>query len=124
MMYKNPDMNIEECSKKLQCWYTKKIESTFNSLQSLTHHASAIALAFMAMPCIWWLDHVTFKSMLYKGTPPHPADVCKVFTCMEESTIALWENNILLGLPLCVEYGDLVDDLTNTSIGYSFLTDH
>jgi hypothetical protein len=124
IVVRNPGMTIEESSAMLECWYTEKMESTFNSLQSLTHRASAIGMGTMSMPRLWWLDRVTYQSMLYRGTPLHLSDVRKVFTCLEDSTVALWENKVLLGLPLRVDYGDLADDLTNTSVGYSFLTDH
>jgi hypothetical protein len=123
IMLNNPDMDIEAASQTLRIWYIEKQESTFNSLRSLSHRATAVAKGSMSLPRIWWTDRVAYQSMLYMGSPLHLADIRKVFPAMEESTIDLWKNKVMLGLPLRVSYGNLLDDLTNTSVGYSFLKD-
>ena len=42
---------------------------------------------------------------------------------MEESLVATWENKVLRGLDLRVDYAELVNDPSNKEVGYSFLSD-
>jgi hypothetical protein len=107
----------------LQPWFTEKVDSTFNSLRSLTHRASAIAHTTMSLPRIWWLDRVTWQSMLYMGHTVKFSDIRQVFAALESKAVDLWEKSVLCGLDLRVEYSDLSEDLTEKAVGYSFLTD-
>jgi hypothetical protein len=120
---KYPDISIEEHAKALEPWHTEKMESTFNSLRSLTHRASSIVYNSMSLPRIWWTDRDTYKSMLYKGDLVTIDDIKKCFNDMEKEAITLWETKVLCGTKLHIKYGYLADDLSNKEVGYSFLTD-
>lgn len=107
----------------LAVWYTEKHESTFNSLRSLQHRATSIAESELGLPRIWWTDRKQYRSMLYLGRPVEFSNIQKMFVHMEMELITMWETNILCGLSLHIPYHELFDDLTNTAVGYSFLSD-
>lgn len=108
---------------ELEKWFTEKVESPFNSLQSLQHRASAIAYATPQLPCIWWTDRKEWRSMLYKGDPIRLDQLKAMFRNMEERVIDLWEQKVLCGLPLNIHCGQVTEDLTNKEVGYSFIVD-
>ncbi|KAF8416465.1 hypothetical protein L210DRAFT_3511762 [Boletus edulis BED1] len=113
----------------LQDWFVENKHSTFSRLRSLQHCASTIAYDTTSLPNIWWMDTVHWKSMLFKGNPIHFEDLCQMFTDTETKLIELWEQKVLGGLPLkslMAEYHHLdriADDLTNKSVGYTFISD-
>lgn len=116
-------MEEEEACKELQPWFTEKILSTFNSLRSLQHRASAIAKTTMGLGRVLWVDRTNWTSLLYQGTSISLEQMVMVNHAMEDKLIELWEQKVLLGLQVKVQYGKLVEDLSNTNVGYSFLTD-
>ena len=63
--------------------------------------------------------------MTFQGHPISFSDLCILFQDMEEALINTWENRVLQGLTIRVEYSDVhvADDLTNKEVGYSFLSD-
>lgn len=117
----SPDLD-HACS-QLQPWFTEKINTPFNTLRSLQHRASALSYATPAMPRIWWLDPPHFRSLLYAGDTIHLDQLYYVFEAMEQQAYDLFQCNILLGLDLHIDYSTLCDDLTNTDVNYSFLSD-
>jgi hypothetical protein len=98
--------------------------STFNSLMSLQHYASAIAYQSMSMPRIWWMDRDTWQSMLYQGHEITTAHIHQIFAALEAKIVDIWENKILLGQRhLRINYGVLSDNLMCSDAGYCFLDD-
>ncbi|KAF8425053.1 hypothetical protein L210DRAFT_3509366 [Boletus edulis BED1] len=113
-------MEVAACD-ALQPWFTEKTYSTFSRLRSLQHRASAIAYETMGLPHIWWTDTEAWMSLKYKGNSIAFSDLRDMFQDMENDLIAIWKDKILRGLPLRADYKDLVDDPSNTDVGYSFL---
>lgn len=124
LAHQTEPIDYEAASIELQRWYTEKVDSTFNSLRSLMHRAASISFTTMSTPRVIWLDRENFETMLYNGDRVCLDDMRKAFTLMEKDLIDLWENKVLCGLKLHVEYADIAHDLTNRSVGYSFLTDN
>ncbi|KAI5996093.1 hypothetical protein EDC04DRAFT_2612803 [Pisolithus marmoratus] len=83
----------------------------------------SLAYDTMSLPDVWWTDTKTWKSMLYRGDEIHFADLCKVFKEMEAKLVQIWEEGILMGHDIRVEYDKIADDLINKDVGYSFLSD-
>ncbi|KAI6006426.1 hypothetical protein EDC04DRAFT_2611447 [Pisolithus marmoratus] len=83
----------------------------------------SLAYDTMSLPDVWWTDTKTWKSMLYRGDEIHFADLCKVFKEMEAKLVQIWEEGILMGHDIRVEYDKIADDLTNKDVGYSFPSD-
>ncbi|KAJ7033872.1 hypothetical protein C8F04DRAFT_957224, partial [Mycena alexandri] len=104
-------------------YIVEKVPTTFNSLRSLQHYASALAYKTMSYPRIWWTDRDNWEELLYRGQRIALSDLGKIMDKLEKDIINLWENEVLLGLDLHVEYGVVVDDLLNSEGGYSFITD-
>lgn len=107
----------------VQRWHTEKVESTFNSLRTIQHLASSIAYSTMSLPNIWWTDLETHRSLLFKGYPIDFKSFPSMFQAMEQEMMGLWQDRILCGLPLRIEYSTIFDDLSDKSPGYSFQTD-
>ncbi|KAI5986058.1 hypothetical protein EDC04DRAFT_2913524 [Pisolithus marmoratus] len=119
------DTNVDEAAAcdDLQPWFNEKNYSTFAHLHSLQHSASAIAFSTMALPSVWWTDTEAWSSLSFKGNHIAFSDVCKIFQDVEEDSVSTWENKVLKGLKLRVDYEHIVDDPSNRNVGYAFLFD-
>ena len=106
---------------KLARWFTEKYESTFNSLRSLQHRATTLALSTTAMPRLFWRDEDEFNVMFFDGNKIDFTLFPDMFMAMEKDLIDLWENKVLRGLKIFIKYDELRDDLANKSDQYSFL---
>ncbi|KAI6038203.1 hypothetical protein EDC04DRAFT_2604195 [Pisolithus marmoratus] len=113
---------LEHCM-ALENFFVEKTQYTFSRLWSLQHRASSLAYDTMSLPDVWWTDTKTWKSMLYRGDEIHFADLCKVFKETEAKLVQTWEEGILMGHDIRVEYDKIADDLINKDVGYSFLSD-
>lgn len=120
------DTNMSEAAAcdALEPWFTEKHYSTFSRLRSLQHKASAIAYETMGLPRIWWMDTKKWTILKYKGNTISFSDVCDMFQDMQKDLIFTWQHKVLRDLALRVDYQELVDDPSNTNIGYSFISDH
>jgi hypothetical protein len=116
-------MEEEDACQALQPWFTEKVLSTFNSLRSLQHRASAIVKSTMGLGRVLWVDRSNWTSLLYQGTSVSLEQMVEVNRTIEDRLIEVWERKVLLDLQVKVQYGALVENLSNTSVGYSFLTD-
>jgi hypothetical protein len=116
-------MEEEVACQKLQPWFTEKFLSPFNSLRSLQHRASAIAKTTMGIGRVLWVDRVSWTSLLYQGTSISLEQMAEVNRNMEDKLVELWEQKVILGLGVHVQYDKVVENLSNTEVGYSFLTD-
>ncbi|KAJ7467398.1 hypothetical protein B0H11DRAFT_2046928 [Mycena galericulata] len=101
----------------------KQKTTTFNSLMTLQHFTSKLAYQTLALPRIWWLDRDEWSEMLYDGNVIGLGQVEEVFRRLEAEIVDLWENKVMMGLGLRVDYEELADDLRNTEPGYCFLDD-
>jgi hypothetical protein len=114
----------ENATRSLQPWFTEKHDTPFNSLRSLQHRASSIAYTTTSMPTIYWTDRENWTSLLYKGHPLNLDMVYQVITTLEEDLVSTWEKKVLCGLKIRVDYNTVREDLTDQSVGYSFLIDN
>ena len=122
-MSKFPDTSpTMECNKYSK-WFTEKNVSTFNTLASLQHLAFSFVRGQISMPRIMWTDREHYQTLRYLGSIIEFPKLHDVFEQMENDAIHLWETQILMGCNLSVKTKNICDDLTNSSVGYSFLTD-
>jgi len=75
------------------------------------------------MPRIVWTDHENYHTMRYLGNVIEFSEIHNVFEQMEKDAICLWETQVLMNCKLSVKTQNICDDLTNSTVGYSFLTD-
>jgi hypothetical protein len=108
---------------QLELYLTEHNHYTFSHLCSLQHCTSSLAYSAAGLPCIWWTDAITWNTMLYKGNHIDLDDVHKMLANTEVRLVNLWENSVLKGLHIRINYHTIADDLTNKDIGYSFLSD-
>jgi bloom syndrome protein len=122
-------VDLGEAPTQMAAWHNvapfvvEKEMTTFNSLMSLQHYATALAYKSMSLPKIWWVDRDHWKVMLYDGNRITLSQLGEIFDLLEKEIIHLWENEVMLGLGLHVKYTDLADNLGQTCTGYSFLDD-
>lgn len=116
--------DLDLARQSMQRWFTEKVYSPFNTIRSLQRRGSAIVFATPSAPRSWWTDRVNWTSLLYRGNAVTLDGIRQVFVELERLTISQWEDSVLMGLNTRAEYGSsIADDLTNTDVGYSFLTD-
>jgi hypothetical protein len=115
--------DLDLARQEMQCWFTEKVYSPFNTLRSLMHRGSAIVFATPSAPRSWWTDRVNWSSLLYKGHPVSLDNLRQVFVELERLTVSQWEDKVLMGLSVRADYGAIADNLTDTSVGYSFFKD-
>lgn len=110
--------------KEVVPWLQEKKISTFSSLGSLMHQATSIVFNSPILPKTMWVDRDNHEELLWQGHNvklDHLREACVV---LEKQMVTRWEDHILMGLELRVEYEKIVEDLSNNAVGYSFLTDH
>lgn len=98
------------------------VESTFNSVRSLQHLASAISYLTMGLPHVWWVDGEGFTQMLYKGERVDLDQLRLLVAEMERDLVRIWEDEVLMGLKVHVDWSQAVDDMSNREVGYSCLS--
>ncbi|KDQ05749.1 hypothetical protein BOTBODRAFT_182261 [Botryobasidium botryosum FD-172 SS1] len=116
--------NEKKACDVLRPYFVEGVESTFDTLCSLQHRASAIAYTTMSLPRVWWTDRETWRSMRYLGDPVCLDDVCTALANIEADIVDNWENKVLRGVTLPpVSFEGIVEDPTNKEVGYCFLDD-
>lgn len=110
--------------KDVEIWVQEKRISTFNSLRSLMHVASSIVFNSPVLPKTLWVDRDTHEELMWQGYNVKLDHLRQGCARLETQMVKRWEEDILMGLDLRVEYDRIVEDLTNDTVGYSFLTDH
>ncbi|KAI5980650.1 hypothetical protein EDC04DRAFT_2522496, partial [Pisolithus marmoratus] len=119
----DPDSDELEHCMDLENFFVEKRRYTFSHIRSLQHRASSLAYDTMSLPQVWWTDTRTWTSMLFRGEQVNFADICKVFEQTEAKLVQIWEEVILMGQDIRVEYDRIADDLVSKDVGYSFLSD-
>lgn len=113
-----------KAAEKYEPWFTEKHDSTFNTLCTMQKYASALARAEPGLPHVVWMDRTHFQTMRFKGNVIEFNKLTTLFSNIEDHAIYLWENDVLMNLlSLKIQYSQLTDDMGNTEVGYSFLTD-
>lgn len=114
--------DLKAC-KKYETWFTEKVDSTFNTLCTMQHYASSLAHHERGLPQVVWMDRKNFQIMRFKGNLVEFGKLTTIFTNLENTAIKLWENDILMGLPLRAPYDSITDNMGNLEVGYSFICD-
>lgn len=112
-----------DLAKQFSRWFTEGEPSTFNTIRTLQHLGSSLAYSTMALPKVWWPEPGNFRIMLYLGHPVKMDDFGQVFSQMEQDMVKIWEQDVLLGFKLSIQYDNLVDNISNTEVGYSLFSD-
>ncbi|KAF8814338.1 hypothetical protein BYT27DRAFT_7250136 [Phlegmacium glaucopus] len=119
----NKELDDIAACQKYEQWFKEKQDSTFNTLCTFQHYASSLAYNEPGVPNVVWMDRTNYRTMRFKG---HKIEFDKLTTLcsnLEDSAIAIWEKDVLMGLPLQVNYSQITDDMGNSSVGYSFVSD-
>ncbi|KAJ6565261.1 hypothetical protein DFH09DRAFT_1081913 [Mycena vulgaris] len=112
-----------EAFKRIECFVVEHKLTAFSSLRSLTHYATSLVLNTLSLPQVVWVDREEWKEMLFLGRSISLPKLQQILGTIEDRIVDLWENRIMFGLGIHVEYGTLADNLTSTTPGYSFLDD-
>jgi hypothetical protein len=112
-----------DLARRFSRWFIESEPSTFNTIRTLQHLGSSIACTTMALPKVWWPEKDNFRTMLYLGHLVKMDDFTKALIQMELDMVKIWEQDVLLGQKLRIEYDQLVDNMSNTDVGYSLFSD-
>lgn len=119
-----PHDDIHEHCKQIHPWIHEKLNnSTFNLLCALQHRASAIAYETMGVPRIYWPKPDDPSVINYRGDELTLLDIQSMLHSTEDALVQLFEEKVMMGLDLRTTRGHIAEDLSNTNVGYSFLTD-
>lgn len=114
--------DITACA-RFERWFKEKNDSTFNTLCTYQHYASSLAYNEPGVPNVVWMDRTTYQTMRFKGHTVEFNKITTLFSNLETNAIKIWENDVLMGLPLQVKYTEITDDMGNSSVGHSFISD-
>jgi len=112
-----------DLAKQFSRWFTEGEPSTFNTIRTLQHLGSSLAYSTMALPKVWWPVPGSFRTMLFLGDTVKMDDISKAFAQMEQDMVKIWEQDVLLGFKLRVNYNKLVDNMSDKEVGYSLFSD-
>lgn len=109
----------------LSYYYSVGNSSTFHTLVQLQHYATALTFNQISLPRIIWKDRHSYRELLYLGDQVNFDRLQDMFTHIEAECIDLWENKLMLGTGLSIDWHDiqLADNLTNKNPGYSLFSD-
>ncbi|KAL0060983.1 hypothetical protein AAF712_012214 [Marasmius tenuissimus] len=105
----------------LQQYVVDKQLTTFGSLRTITHFASAIVYSSMSDANINFTNTKTWRDLEFKGQPCTMDDLTECFKLMEEDLVELI-GELMFGKDLRASYGTLHEDLSNTSDGFGVIT--
>jgi len=105
-------------------WFKEKCDSKFNRLCTLQKYASTLAHMEPGLPNVLWLDWIHYREMRFKGHSIQFEKFTTLFSNLETHAITLWEQKVLMDLPLRVDYDEITDDMGNSEVGYSLFSDH
>jgi hypothetical protein len=77
----------------------------------------------MSNPSIFWIDRVTYSEMLYQGHLIRFADLKDAVNDIHGEAIRVWEEEVLMGLLIRVNYERIADNMTDRRVGYSCFRD-
>jgi hypothetical protein len=117
------DEVLEQVMKTLSLWFTDKQHTPFGSLSSLQHYLSGVSYSTPTMPNTWWVDKVNYQVLRYKGHKIEMSSYRQMLHSMQDKMLNIWEKDVCLGLNLRVEYEELADNFSNSTPGYSFISD-
>lgn len=110
-------------AKQFSRWFIETEPSTFHTLCTLQHLGSSISYSTMALPKVWWPEPGNWRVMLYLGHMVRLDDFGKALSQMEQDMVTIWEEDVLLGFKLRIQYDHLADNLSNTDVGHSLFSD-
>jgi hypothetical protein len=117
-----PEKRMEECLRIKPYFSDKALASTFTTICNWQHVASSIVYSERALPRLIWKDRIGWSELVYQGEHIRLSEFQKMFHSMEKDMVTLFES-LSLGQQHRVDIGSLKEDLSQTSPGYSFLTD-
>ena len=116
--------SVHALSAQIGQWIHEKCnDSTFNTLCSLTHRASAIAYMTMGMPRLYWPKYNDPSVMHYRGDELTLAGIRSMLHRTEDDLVRVFEDEVMMGLKFPIPRVHIADDLSNCDVGYSFVSD-
>ncbi|KAJ3527051.1 hypothetical protein NMY22_g9922 [Coprinellus aureogranulatus] len=93
--------------------------TTFADLTSLQKFATRIVMATLSFPKVLFPDRSdgNYDNMRFEGEPISVQQLQKIYAHLQDKLMDLWQNSILMGCILRVNYGTLSDVLSSTKAG-------
>lgn len=108
---------------ELHKWVQSHQMTTFSELVSLQKYGSAIAMATLSLPKVIFPNRQEgdYDEMRFDGQRVTVQLLQAIFTQIQDEAVNLWENDVMLGLGLRVDYDILSDNLSSSTPGECFL---
>ena len=113
-------MMIRICKQFCPVWLRTGVPSPFDTMSSLDQYCTTVAYREQHLPVVVWdPEH---KSIAVKGETICLADIPKVYSAVMDRAKSLFEQMTQgIDTSLTFPYSSLVDDLNDSTPGYSFL---
>ncbi|TRM55522.1 hypothetical protein BD626DRAFT_577388 [Schizophyllum amplum] len=116
---KNPSVGFQlQQTEHLERYVQEGQLTTFASVRSLQHYATAISYSSVNVPRIWWTDTKTWQSLLYRGRKFTLDHLRRILARVQSDVISSFEY-LTAGVDTDLCYDDLMDDPRNRDNGYT-----
>ncbi|KAF9020845.1 hypothetical protein BDZ89DRAFT_261214 [Hymenopellis radicata] len=116
-------LTLEDACSGLEPYFVEKNSSTFNSIRSLQHVATTISKGTGEIPIITYPNPNTYELLSFKGDLIEFRHVISMIRQLEDDLIVAFEK-VNLGCPMPLDREAWIkDDLSNSHVGYSFVTE-
>ena len=119
----DPDDSLARQVKRWQQWFTVGEESTFHTIRSLQHRASALVMSSQNEPNMAWKEDSDHTVLIFKGAEVSLSNLVKCQGALEDYSVSMLLNDLLFGNHFPIDISKLRDDMGNSVPGYSLFTD-
>ncbi|RPD52164.1 hypothetical protein L227DRAFT_482751, partial [Lentinus tigrinus ALCF2SS1-6] len=117
------DDSLAKHVRELQPWFTIGEESTFHTIRSLQHRASALVMASQNEPNMAWKDGSDYTVLIFKGAEVTLSNLVSCQGALEDQSIHVLLHDLLFDQQFFIDISKLKDDMGNSVPGYSLITD-
>ncbi|RPD67669.1 hypothetical protein L226DRAFT_577055 [Lentinus tigrinus ALCF2SS1-7] len=118
-----PENTLATEVRSLQPWFTVGQESTFHTIRSLQHRASALVMSSQNEPNMAWKDGSDYTVMIFKGGQVSLPNLISCQAALEDRSIHILLHDLLFDHNFSIDISRLRDDMGNSDPDYSLFTD-
>lgn len=118
------DKRPRERCEELEPWFKDKMKaSTFSTISNHLRIGFSLIHNNYAPPRFTWPNHDDLSEFKYQGNATKIDDIRAMIAGTEDDLVTLWEESIIFNTDIHVPLDGLTEDLSDTTSGYSFITD-
>jgi hypothetical protein len=123
--FRDPTVSLEKAVRQLSCWFIEEGAATpWLYVRTMQHLATTAVLNSPEMPYAVWTD-ATFTKLRFRGNLVDFDKLILMFRKIQDKMHQIYKEDLCMGMDIKLEYDphDIVDDLSDTTPGYSFIND-